>query len=79
MPLTCGNKLKEHEMNIFCKISSTAVFVTLGLTLTVGAAEPPKAEQPPTDLDKLAGQAADLAPWAYAWRADLRVQEKPEA
>ena len=32
-----------------------------------------------TELDKLAGQPVDIAPWAYAWRADLAVQEKPEA
>ena len=32
-----------------------------------------------TDLDKLAGQPVDIAPWAYAWRADRAVQEKPEA
>jgi hypothetical protein len=36
------------------------------------AAEPP-------DLDKLVGQPVDLAPCAYAWRADRQVQEKPEA
>ncbi len=42
------------------------------------AAEPPKAEPTP-DLDKLVDQAVDLAPWAYAWRADREVQEKPEA
>jgi len=39
---------------------------------------------PPTvmekgELDKLAGHPVDIAPWAYAWRADLAVQEKPEA
>ncbi|MFH1744303.1 MAG: hypothetical protein ABIH23_35320, partial [bacterium] len=32
-----------------------------------------------TELDKLVGQPVDIAPWAYAWRADLAVQEKPEA
>src|SRR5665647_2799143 len=32
-----------------------------------------------TKLDKLVGQPVDIAPWAYAWRADLAVQEKPEA
>ncbi len=31
------------------------------------------------DFDKLVGQPVDLAPWAYAWRADATVQEKPEA
>ncbi len=32
-----------------------------------------------TELEKLAGQAVDIAPWACAWRADRAVQEKPEA
>jgi len=32
-----------------------------------------------TELDKLGGQPVDISPWAYAWRADLAVQEKPEA
>ena len=31
------------------------------------------------DLGKLQGQPVDIAPWAYAWRADRAVQEKPEA
>lgn len=30
-------------------------------------------------LEKLAGQPVDIAPWAYAWRADLAIQETPEA
>ncbi len=29
--------------------------------------------------DELVGQPVDIAPWAYAWRADRAVQEKPEA
>jgi hypothetical protein len=78
MTPTCGNNRTEYEMNLIAKMSSTAVLVTLGLTLAAGAAEPPKPETP-SDLDKLAGQPADLAPWAYAWRADRQVQEKPEA
>ncbi|MHB1036921.1 MAG: hypothetical protein ACYC35_22325 [Pirellulales bacterium] len=32
-----------------------------------------------TELDKLVGQPVDIAPWAYVWRADRAVQEKPEA
>ena len=72
-----GNR-KEKQMNAITKATSVAVLVTLGLTLTAGAAEPPKAAAP-VDLDKLVGQPVDLAPWAYAWRADRDVQEKPEA
>jgi hypothetical protein len=29
-------------------------------------------------LEGLAGQPVDIAPWAYAWRADRPVQENPE-
>lgn len=36
------------------------------------------AEEKP-DLDKLFGKPAELSVWAYAYRADLKVQEKPEA
>ena len=32
-----------------------------------------------SELEKLVGQPVDIAPWAYVWRADLAVQEKPEA
>ena len=32
-----------------------------------------------TNLDKLKGQPVDLAAWAFTWRADLAVQETPEA
>ena len=31
------------------------------------------------DLDTLAGQPAELSAWAYAYRGDLKIQEKPEA
>ncbi len=31
------------------------------------------------ELDELVGQSVDISPWAYAWRADREVQEKPEA
>ena len=46
------------------------------------AAEPPDAQPAATEknqLNKLQGQPVDIAPWAYAWRADRAVQEKPEA
>jgi hypothetical protein len=39
----------------------------------------PITTRPVGDLDQLVGQPVDLAPWAYAWRADRAVQEKPEA
>jgi hypothetical protein len=52
--------------------------LVLSLALGTHAAESPKTATA-SDLDKLVGQPADLAPWAYAWRADRQVQEKPEA
>jgi hypothetical protein len=73
-----GTSRKEKKMNANIRTTSVAVLVTLGLTLAAGAAEPLKPEAP-TDLDKLVGQPVDLAPWAYAWRGDREVQEKPEA
>ena len=74
----CGSIRKEKQMNAITRTTSAAVLVTLGLALAARAAEPPKPAAP-SDLDKLVGQPADLAPWAYAWRADRQVQEKPEA
>lgn len=65
-------------MHAITRATSGAVFVTLALVLAAGAAELPKPEAP-ADLDKLVGQPVDLSPWAYAWRADREVQEKPEA
>jgi hypothetical protein len=46
------------------------------------AADPPGIGQVAIDtgsLDRLQGQPVDIASWAYAWRADRAVQEKPEA
>jgi hypothetical protein len=46
------------------------------------AAQSPGVQPTATDkakLDKLVGQPVDIAPWAYAWRADRAIQEKPEA
>jgi hypothetical protein len=65
-------------MNVITKTASLAVLIAMSLAVAAGAAEPPKPETP-VDLDKLVGQPVDLSPWAYAWRADREVQEKPEA
>ncbi|HOW72612.1 MAG TPA: hypothetical protein PKY77_18585 [Phycisphaerae bacterium] len=49
---------------------------------TTSAAEPPnpqRANTDRTDLDELAGQPIDIAPWGYVWRADLAAQAQPEA
>jgi len=76
--LNRGGSRNEKQMNAGTRATSVAVLVTLGLTLAASAAEPLKPEPAP-DLNKLVGQQVDLSPWAYAWRADREVQEKPEA
>lgn len=53
----------------------------LWFALGIGAAVATKAAAPagPIDPDALAGQPVDITPWAYLWRADRQVQDKPEA
>ena len=53
------------------RIGATAVFAIVGLRLA--------AAEDQAGMGKLAGQPVDIAPWAYAWRADRTVQDKPEA
>ena len=53
-------------------ISAIVMLLSLGIVPGVGAEEKP-------DLAKLVGQPAELSAWAYAYRADRNVQEKPEA
>jgi hypothetical protein len=55
--------------------AAAAVVITLSLAMVARTAEP----QPAAALDDLVGQPVDMAPWAYAWRADREVQEQPEA
>ncbi len=46
-----------------------------------GVVPPGRALKPAAkaDMDKLVGRPVDIAPWAYAWRADRAVQPQPEA
>jgi len=53
------------------------VFVPI-LMLTLFPSRAPAAVEDPA-LEKLAGRPVDIAPWAYAWRAGLAAQDKPEA
>ena len=58
-----------------------AVWIIVGVVVASAAESPlpsPTATVR-TALDALVGRPVDIAPWAYAWRADLTVQEKPEA
>jgi len=50
----------------------------IGTALWLGAAANAGADLKP-DLERLAAHPAELSAWAYAYRADLKVQEKPEA
>ena len=54
------------------QVLAIGMLLSLGIVSGVGAEEKP-------DLAKLVGQPAELSAWAYAYRADLNVQEKPEA
>ena len=54
------------------------MLLAIGIVLLLGIAPGIGAEEKP-NLDKLVGQPAELSPWAYAYRADLNPQEKPEA
>ncbi len=55
------------------------LWAVLGIGIAYAAESPSSPPTAETELDKLVGQPVDIAPWAYAWRADLAVQEKPEA
>ncbi|WP_349318287.1 hypothetical protein [Chitinophaga sp. MM2321] len=62
------------------KISPILVIVFLYTGIANGQAilhDPPAKEN--IQLDKMVGQPVDIAPWAYSWRADQAVQDKPEA
>ena len=68
-----------HTRRIPLEVVAMLAMVGAGV---VSAAESPglsPAVTERTELDALVGQPVDIAPWAYAWRADRAVQEKPEA
>ena len=53
--------------------------VGVGVAFTAESSGLPPTAMKTTELDKLVGQPVDIAPWAYAWRTGLAIQEKPEA
>ncbi|HEY4283984.1 MAG TPA: hypothetical protein VGM62_13035 [Chthoniobacterales bacterium] len=77
-----ANKKAAQEITFNRRIARMGVMAALAVmsmlfaTISQGAL-PTLMKQ--TELDKLAGQPVDIAPWAYLWRANLSVQEKPEA
>ncbi len=67
-------------MNKSVLLFGVAIMLTVvGIGVTCSAQSPGVLPTAPADLDKLAGQPVDIAPWAYAWRGDRAVQENPEA
>ena len=61
---------------------ATAAMVALAAIAAACAAESltvAPARAGATRLEPLVGQPVEIAPWAYAWRADRAVQEKAEA
>jgi hypothetical protein len=54
-------------------------YVVVGVGSAAESPGPSPALREAAQLGTLVGQPVDIAPWAYAWRADQAVQEKPEA
>jgi len=54
------------------------VALGIGIGLWLGPASLVRS-QGRSDLDKLVGRPAELSAWAYSYRADLKIQTKPEA
>jgi hypothetical protein len=66
-----NNRLKTGNQ-CMRRIGLMGLLLSLGIVPGVVAAEKP-------DVAKLVGQPAEVSAWGYAYRADLSVQEKPEA
>lgn len=68
--------LNTRAWRIHCvrmkQVCAIGTILSLGIMVGLGAEERP-------DLDKIVAQPAELSTWAYAYRADLNVQVKPEA
>ncbi|MCX6559366.1 MAG: hypothetical protein NTZ26_02520 [Candidatus Aminicenantes bacterium] len=60
------------------RLRRAAAIGVLGAILGLAAVPGLRAEAP-TDFNKLVGKPAELSPWAYAYRADLKTQDKPES
>jgi hypothetical protein len=62
------------------RVKMAAVLALVGIRAACAVGSPGLAlAAENTELVKLVGQPVDIAPWAYAWRADLAIQKKPEA
>ena len=74
---------EENSMRGLTRRMAMVMAAVLGMAPGIGSAvESPVRSSLVSDrarLDRLAGQPVDISTWAYAWRADRGVQEKPEA
>jgi len=71
---------KSPVFRIFQATRTLAMLAVANLCVAATAAPAiPALPSESTGLDKLAREPVDIAPWAYVWRADRTVQEKPEA
>ncbi len=61
------------------KVAAGLAMVGVGVALATESLGSPPTMTEAAELDKLAGQPLDIAPWAYEWRADVAVQKQPEA
>jgi hypothetical protein len=61
------------------RVAATLAVVGFSVALAAQPSSLLSTAQQHPDLDRLVGEPVDIAPWAYSWRADLAVQEKPEA
>jgi hypothetical protein len=68
----------NHAMKLSALAPWMRQLLAIGMLLSFGIAPCAGADDRP-DVDTLVGKPAELSPWAYAYRADLSVQEKPEA
>jgi len=68
----------KKTMTTWTRRVTLGAIITMNLAIGAQAVEPPKV-LPPSDIDQLVGKPIDLAPWAYAWRADRQVQEQAES
>ena len=61
------------------QMALVVVLAMLGVGVASGAESPGLAPMEITELNQLVGEPVDISPWSYAWRADMAVQEYPEA
>jgi hypothetical protein len=69
--------MKTHTL-LGCLLAISSFLCNPGPAADTATARRPK-PMTTAELDQLVGQPLDIAPWTYAWRANRKVQEQPEA